>query len=244
MTRFFWKSWNNNFRYPWYVAAGLLLASLLFMWYSYIQGNNAVIHWGKLQEQKSIESVVHTFSVGPFELSVPAENFVIYEYFNGSTLQPNTTASLIYLALIVISAVIILAVITTLDRFWFTVGMVLFILFLYSLRLKVLGIFGQSNYIPVITISIIMTGCSVFFNMFRKDRDVHHTSSECDCCGEPSGKPDQGAPNVAGQPRPAGAVSLANLGAKRRWRPEPDGGWSGHRYPSSGHGVQRRHACG
>lgn len=167
MIPFFWKNWISEYRYTWYVAAGLFVLSLLFMWYEYAGGNDNIIHWQKLQEQKSIESVSHTFTVGPFELSVPAENFVIYEYFNGSDIHPNTTAPLIYLALLTISAVILLTIITTLDRFWFTVGMVLFLLFLYSIRLRVLVIFGQLNELPLMIIALLLTAASVYFNILK-----------------------------------------------------------------------------
>jgi hypothetical protein len=165
MTIFFWKNWTRQFQSTWYVAAAGFVIALLFMWHGYFKGNNAIIHWEKLQEQKSVESIVHTFTVGPFELIVPAENFVIYEYFHGSSIEPNTIAALLFLLLLGISAVLLLAVITTLDRFWFVVGMVLFILFLYSLRLKVLTIFGQLNQIPFITVCVLITTPSVYFNM-------------------------------------------------------------------------------
>lgn len=169
MTNFFWKNWTSEYRYAWYVTGGAFIIAVLFMWHSYLRGNDAVIHWQKLQEQKSVESIEHTFSVGPFELSVPAENFVIYEYFNGSDLEPNKIAPVIYLVLLGVSLVILLTIMSTLDRFWFIVGMVLFILFLYSLRLKVLAIFGQINHIPLISFSLLLTGLCVYFNMIRME---------------------------------------------------------------------------
>ncbi len=169
MTHFFWRNWNNEYRYAWYVSATLFAVALVFMWYGYFSGNNGIINWQKLQEQKSVESVVHTFNVGPFELNVPAENFVIYEYFNGGDLYPNIYAQLIFLFFLFTSSIFLLTIITTLDRFWFIVGIVLYILFLYSLRLRVLTIFGQFNQIPLITVSVIVTGVSVYFNMIRKE---------------------------------------------------------------------------
>ena len=121
----------------------------------------------KLQEQKVIETSVHNFQLGPFELNVPGESYVILEYFHGSDIVPNTTASYIFLFIMVISAVVMLTVITTLDKFWYYVGMGVFILFLVSLRLEVLGIFSQYNRGPVIVALILFVVPAFYFNRFR-----------------------------------------------------------------------------
>lgn len=165
----FWKSWSPGYRRTWYVISGVLMLSLIFLWYYYFQGNDAIIHWEKFQEQKVVESTIHTFKVGPFELSVPAENFVIFEYFNGSAISPNTVASHIYLSVFVLSAIILLTIITMLDRFWFITGVILFILFVVSLRLDVLLIFNQSNYIPTVTLLVAVVGLSTWFNVFKPE---------------------------------------------------------------------------
>src|SRR6188768_2144731 len=135
---FFWKSWSKDYRWIWYGAAGLFSITLIFLWFSYFRGADGVIHWERLQEQKVVETTIHTFRLGPFELNVPGESYVIFEYFNGSEVQPNTTASYFFLAILATCAVLIFTVISTLERFWYYVGMALFILFIVSLRLEVL----------------------------------------------------------------------------------------------------------
>jgi hypothetical protein len=160
----FWKSWQPIYRYAWYITAALFGLSIVFLWISYFRGNDALIDWQKIQEQKVVESTIDTFSVGPFELSVPADNYVILEYFNGSNIYPNVTASYLFMIVLAISVVILLAIITTLDRFWFIVGSILFMLFIASLRLKVLEVFGQLNQIPLIITLMTYTGVSIYFN--------------------------------------------------------------------------------
>ena len=92
---------------------------------------------------------------------------MILEYFHGSDISPNTTASYIFLFVLVFSAVIILTVITTIEKFWYYVGMGLFILFLVSLRLEVLGIFGLHNQLPVVIVLILFVLPSFYFNRLR-----------------------------------------------------------------------------
>lgn len=164
----FWQSWTAGYRYTWYAGASVLLAALLYACCTYLQGPDAVIHWQKLQEQKAVNATVHSFQEGPFELSVPAESFVIFEYFNGSALMPNTTAAYVYLVLLALGAAMLLAIISTMDRFWFLGGMLFFILFVLSLRLRVLGLFGQINYLPAITMVVCIAGICAWFNIFRR----------------------------------------------------------------------------
>ncbi|NJM26627.1 MAG: hypothetical protein HC859_15280 [Bacteroidia bacterium] len=61
-----------------------------------------------------------------------------------------------------IGAVVLLTVVSTLDRFWFLAGMGLFILFVVSLRLEVLSLFGQRNIIPTIVVLVVYVGTSFF----------------------------------------------------------------------------------
>ncbi|HEY9048600.1 MAG TPA: hypothetical protein VIN08_21990, partial [Ohtaekwangia sp.] len=136
-------------------------------WFSYFKGVDGIIHWDTIQEQKVIETTVHSFRVGPFHLNIPAESYAITEYFNGSPVVPNTTASYIFLFVLIASAVVLLTVITTLEKFWYLTGMALFILFVVGMRLEVLGIAGQFNRIPVIAALVLYGIPAFYFNRFR-----------------------------------------------------------------------------
>lgn len=164
---FFWKNWLKDYRLVWYLSGSLLILTILFLWFSYFRGADSVINWVKLQEQKVIETTVHSFQLGPFALSVPGENYVVFEYFHGSDIIPNTRASYVFLFVMIFSAVIILTVITTIEKFWYFIGMGLFILFVVSLRLEVLGIFGLYNRLPVVTVLVLFVLPGFYFNRIR-----------------------------------------------------------------------------
>jgi hypothetical protein len=167
-SRWFWNTWINDFKLLWFILLGIFIFSFLLLWFDYSHGVENVIHWNKIQEQKVLESVVHSFNVGPFELTVPAENYVILEYFNGSNIQLNQFVLLSFIAVLTLGILVLLTVITTLDRFWYFVGMALFILFVVSLRLDVLNIFGQRNQIPVITVLAFFILTSFYFQSLNK----------------------------------------------------------------------------
>jgi hypothetical protein len=162
-SRWFWNSWLQDFKWIWYLLVCIFLFSLTLLWFNYTQGADGVIHWNKIAEQKALESTIHTFHAGPFELAVPAENFVILEYFSGSQFQMNQFGSLAFTLILTLSVTVLLTIITTLERFWYFAGMALFILFVVSLRLEVLNIFGQRNQIPTIIIITIYGSISYYF---------------------------------------------------------------------------------
>src|SRR5690606_22356303 len=146
----FWKSWKPEHRYAWYITASAFVLALAFYACSYYRGVDGILHWRKIQEQKGIESTLDTYRRGPFELSVHGDNYVILEYFNGSAIEPNMVGIYLYLVMLAIGVVVLLAVVTTFDRFWFIAAMALLILFWYSLRLRVLEVFGRLNDIPLV----------------------------------------------------------------------------------------------
>lgn len=164
---FFWKTWINDYRRIGYITGAVFIAYLLFVWYSYAMGAAGVTDWVKLQEQKVIETTVHSFQLGPFNLSVPADNYVVLEYFHGSHIHPNVWASYIFLFGLVSGSLLLLTVITTLEKLWYFVGMALFILFLGSLRFEVLGIFGWYNKAPDALALSLFIGTSFYFNRIR-----------------------------------------------------------------------------
>ena len=164
---FFWKSWISTYRLLLYTVSGIFLFSILFTWFGYFQGADGVIHWEKFQEQKIVETIVHEFRLGPFILNVPGDSYAILEYFNGSYIVPNTVSAYIFLLVIVFTAMVLLSVITTLPRFWYFIGMALFIAFLVSLRVEVLALFGFTNRVPIIVVLLLYLFPSFYFSQIR-----------------------------------------------------------------------------
>jgi tetratricopeptide (TPR) repeat protein len=164
---FFWNSWFREYRIIWYVLFAIFLLSMLYMWYGYFFGLESVISWENLQEQKVINTTVHTFRIGPFVLNVPAESYVILEYLQGSHTAPNTTASYIFLVIISLAMTVLISVITTLDRLWFYVAVALFSIFVFTLRIEVVGVFGLYAKIAGMAAIALYLAPAFYFNSIR-----------------------------------------------------------------------------
>src|SRR5690349_22320258 len=157
-SRWYWKKWHKEYQIIGYGVAILFTISFLLVWFNYFVGTDAVIHWLKFHHQQTVETVSHSFQVGNFELSIPIESYITFEYFNGSSLEPNVFISNAFVLLLALAATVLLTVITTFERFWYFVGTGLFILFIVSLRLEVLHLFGltgQWTTIGVLTMYVL-----------------------------------------------------------------------------------------
>ncbi|MEO5980614.1 MAG: hypothetical protein ABIS36_11240 [Chryseolinea sp.] len=165
----FWKSWINEYRWLWYMLVALLAFFVLFLWFEDFQGPSGITEWMKLQEQKSIETMVHSFQLGPFNLSVPGDSYVILEYLHGSNVEPNTIASYIFLFGLIGGVTVLLCIITTLEKYWYYGGMGLFIVLMVSLRLEVIGLFGHFNKIPGGVVTGLYVIISFYINRFKSD---------------------------------------------------------------------------
>lgn len=164
---FFWKNWTREYKFWWYALILLLLAGLVFLWSGYFRAPQGLTEWNTYQDQQTIESISHTFDLGNFEFVVPIDSYTTFEYYNAGPLQVSTTTSYIFVAVLALMSMVLLTVITTLPRFWYYTGVGLFVLFLVSMRLDVLGLFGQRNFTPVIVTAVVFIAVSFYFNAFN-----------------------------------------------------------------------------
>jgi hypothetical protein len=165
--RWFWKSWNTTYRNYLIFLFTLFAASFVMFWFYYANGTNGVIAWEQFQEQKEIETTIHEFQLGPFELSVPANVYLIFEYFQGGQLRPSLFISYAFVFILIGAFVFFLAIFSALERFWYLAGMTLVILFIISLRLEVLKVFGLPQQWFPIGVMLLYGSLSVYINFFK-----------------------------------------------------------------------------
>lgn len=166
-TLWFWRSWHKPYQYFFWVLSLLLVLAIGFFWYSHLLSPAPVITWQHYQELQQEEIPVRFIQVGLHSLPIHADNFMIYEAQLGSGLQPNLPASYIFLTFILIFSLVSLTLITTLNRFWFLIGVGTFSLFIISLQLETLEVFGLTNKLPAAAILIFVLALAYYFQAFR-----------------------------------------------------------------------------
>lgn len=165
----FWKHWGKTERLIFWCCALPVIGALFFLCVSWANYPAPTIPLREYQQIQTSETPTHQFSVGTISIDVPAESLVILENFLGSPVQVQPIAYYLLLMAIVILFVVSAAIISMLERFWFLIGSGLLILFMASLRLDTLAIFGAIGKIPFIAASLLVLVPVYYFQSFKKE---------------------------------------------------------------------------
>ncbi|MCW5910023.1 MAG: hypothetical protein KIT62_03055 [Cyclobacteriaceae bacterium] len=162
----FWKRWPKAEQVFLIVPGVIFLIAIASSWYSYTQNPAPAITWKHYEEIQTEEVTLRTFPVGLFDMPVKADNFFVFETQSGSELNVATTWAYVNLALFMFSACILLAIITTLKRFWFLAGMTIFSLFCVSLNLETTRMLEHTNRYPTFVILFALIALCYYFHAF------------------------------------------------------------------------------
>jgi hypothetical protein len=150
----FWKHWQRPYQYFFGFLVTVFLLALVLFWRGHFLYPAPAIGYDHYQQLESIETPSHAFSVGVFNLTVPVDSYLIFENIFGSSLHPNIFASYFFLATLIISFVVFVAIVPDLSRYRFLIAMGIVILFLTSLQVDSLEVFGLQN--QTVTIALIL----------------------------------------------------------------------------------------
>lgn len=164
---FFWKDWSRPFKFLYLVLFIIFCAVVAWMLYAHFTGTEIFINWNILGETKKTDAIINTFKLGPFSLTVSAENTIFYQRFEGSAPIIHVLSYYVFLIITVVAANILLTIITTLSRFWFYVGMAFFAIFLVNLKLELLLLFDTDWKIGLIVPLILFLPTSYYFNVIN-----------------------------------------------------------------------------
>ena len=163
----YWKLWPKVYQRVGLAIGCIFLASVFFLWLGYVYAPAPTIPWQYMQEQELEAIPVHTFQSGLLELTVHGENYLIFERMLGDTLRPHVMAAYIFVAVLMTTMVILLSIITLLPRFWYLIGMGLFILFIASFRMEIVQVFGLTNKLFTVVVLLALVSPSFCFHFFR-----------------------------------------------------------------------------
>jgi hypothetical protein len=167
MNLFFWKDWPLSYRRFFWLLSGLFVLSVLFLFYARFREPAPAITWQFVEEHEREYLPIDTFRSGPFDLTIQGNNFFITERLLGNPLQPDEASAYLLIVALALAMVTTLAVITVLARLWYFVGAGLFILFIASLRLEILQMFGSSGKMFTGGVLVVFVACTYFFNAVK-----------------------------------------------------------------------------
>jgi Tfp pilus assembly protein PilF len=164
---FFWGDWPKADKKVFWLLAAAAISVLGFFWYTYSQDTSLAFTWDPFQRLEISQVTLRTFTLGLTNIEVPADQFLLYETFSGSSFQSLPWVFYLFLACLVTGLIVFITLLSTLKRFSFLMGMGLFILVVVSLRLESLEIFGQATKIATVIALLLYGGTAFYFQSFR-----------------------------------------------------------------------------
>jgi hypothetical protein len=162
----FWQEWQSGYKTPFKIfgiaLGALILMVIVAMWRS----PAPTVTWQFIQEREAIEKVVHQFQTGPFTLQVQADNVVLFEKLLGNEWRIESWPAYLFVGIVLMGIALLVAILSTLSRFWFFIGSGLLIFLITSLRLELLYVLGNTNQWAAIFLMVIVVGSGLWFQYY------------------------------------------------------------------------------
>lgn len=165
----FWKSWPLVYQRLLLVIGVVFVSALITSLYSFVRSPEPVFTWQQLQELRQDEIPVRSFDVGGFELTIPTDNYIIFERWAPNPLEVNAAATDWYLLFFAAALTLLLAIVTTLPRFWFFIGAGVAVFMIPTFQLETLQVFGMQNKIPSALLIVMVLGVALYYQFGNKN---------------------------------------------------------------------------
>lgn len=169
---FFWKVWSASERRMTLAALLALSLALLFFVIYCLDPLGNVVRWNVVSELSEVNAVVDILQLGQWQYGITTPSHLVTETFMSSVMEINPLMVNLFWAGALIGLSLILAALTTIPRFWYLAGMVLFILFLAFARLEMLHVFGAENRVLFLAATVLYGGITYYFHAFRPDLGI------------------------------------------------------------------------
>jgi Tfp pilus assembly protein PilF len=147
----------------------VLVLALVFFAVKSIDPLGNVIRWNVISELSETSSVVDVLQIGKWQYGISTPSHLVTESFMASVMETDLLSVTLFWIFSLIGLTILLAALTTMSRFWYLAGTIVFILFLAFSRLETLGAFGDANRALFMIAVILYGGVTYYFHAFRPD---------------------------------------------------------------------------
>ncbi|GEO02717.1 hypothetical protein AAE02nite_03810 [Adhaeribacter aerolatus] len=162
----FSNAMNKDTRYPFLFLVFTTLVALVAAIYYYFIGDDLTVPWEIITEAEAVNLPVDRIQVLLQEIPVQLKGFVITEHFEAGLPRPNLVAANLFLAILAISLIYFLALISTFRQLAFFAAILLLMLFLTTFNFDLLGIFGSQEQYLLISIITLLGGTTFLLQAF------------------------------------------------------------------------------
>lgn len=160
-------SWPSPYRNLVNLLGILLIVTVVTNALYYIVYPWPAFTWQQLQELQPQELPLYAFERGNLQFTLSGENYIIFERWTGNPFTVNLAALDAYMILYAACIAVLLAIVSTLPRFWFYIGALITAFLLASFRWDSLLLFGLDNRYVGLVLIITILGLLSYFQFFR-----------------------------------------------------------------------------
>ena len=163
----FWKNWNTQTKFSYFFILIVFLLSVFLLFKAHHEGLSGVMSWEVTSTPDDKEVVIETFSKDLINYEIKTDSFLINQEFKAQPTHVNTTATKIFIGLIVLSSIFGITIISMIKKVvWYGAAMTIFLAWIYFLKLDLLGVFGLHNNTVMFTIMLIYILSSFLFHAY------------------------------------------------------------------------------
>jgi hypothetical protein len=164
---FFWTNWQKPYKELYWGLLMLFFATIAFFIVGWSMGDNIAFPWETYVQRETIKIAIESIQAGPFQLPLEIESYLLVESFQGGDLTLYKWPAYVFVAILGIVFSLAITCISTLKRFWYLVGMGLVIVFLMSLQLENLHLFGRIDKSALIGVFILYLPLSYYYQFMK-----------------------------------------------------------------------------
>lgn len=168
----FWKVWSPSERRMAVGAFLVLILGLVFLVVQCMDPLGNVVRWNVVSELSETTAVVDVLQLGQWQYGISIPTHLVTESFMSSVMEMNAWTVYFFWIGALAGLSFVLAALTTMTRFWYLAGTILFILFLAFARLETLHVFGSESRLLFLVATMLYGGVSYYFHAFRPDLGI------------------------------------------------------------------------
>lgn len=161
---FFWQNWPKTERITFISILSFLFFTILILAFYWFNGLENVIHWDILSELDEIPTTLESFSDGKLKFTINSNAYIVKEHFLASAMSINFWANHFFGICFVLAISLLLSAFSSMTRFWFLGGMVLFAGILITFHLEI--VFNSITQAAFLVAFGTFAGLAFYLNTF------------------------------------------------------------------------------
>ncbi|WP_375578416.1 hypothetical protein ABWH96_15475 [Marivirga tractuosa] len=141
----FWKDWRGKYRSIYQVLLFVFFLSMSYSFYSQYNSYDIAFPKEVARKTQSVELSLHNVQDFVFDLQIPARSYIIFQSFLSLDSGFQISGTYLLIAVIFCCFSILMTAATYLSRWWFIIFQSVFVVWLITLKLQFLNIFGIDN---------------------------------------------------------------------------------------------------